>query len=135
MLVRSSFDRRRVSITNFGQSMTVASEAPACEIQSILAAHVRGMSVNVNTREPQYLDCTSVEDFVTAQNKVIQARNAFDALPSRVRARFANDPLRLLEFVADKDNLKEAASLGLLSSDALERLAADDQIVTPPQGA
>jgi len=49
---------------------------------------------------------------------LLRTRERFEALPSLVRERFANDPSRMLAFVADKANAKEAESLGLLAPKA-----------------
>lgn len=65
-------------------------------------------------RVPQYGDFDQVRDFQSAMNAVRQAEEAFMELPAKVRARFENDPQRLLEFVSDQANRAEAQVLGLL---------------------
>lgn len=64
--------------------------------------------------EPSYGDVSDVGDFMDAQNRVLLARQQFEALPSRVRDRFANDPARLVAFLADASNRAEAIELGLV---------------------
>lgn len=54
-------------------------------------------------------------DFHECQNKVALAKEAFMALPSRIRSRFANDPGRLLAFLGDEENRAEAIKLGLVT--------------------
>lgn len=49
------------------------------------------------------------------QNRLIEARESFDALPALVRKRFDNDPVALLDFLADSGNRKEAEELGLIA--------------------
>ena len=46
--------------------------------------------------------------------QVIEAEKAFDALPSKVRSRFKNQPVEFLEFCSDEANRDEMAELGLI---------------------
>lgn len=59
-------------------------------------------------------DFTEVTDFHSAMNIVRSAQESFMQIPAEVRARFANDPARLYEFLNDAGNRDEAAKLGLL---------------------
>lgn len=56
----------------------------------------------------------AVNDYQTAMNMLIEARDSFMTLPAEVRAKFDNDPQKLMTFVEDKDNMEEARRLGLL---------------------
>lgn len=67
-----------------------------------------------NPRVPQYGDFEEVTDFQSAMNAVRQAEEGFMELPADVRARFANDPQRLMDFLADEANRDEARKLGLV---------------------
>lgn len=53
-------------------------------------------------------------DYHAQLNAVVAVREYFEALPSRVRARFGNDPGQLLSFLSDEGNRKEAEELGLV---------------------
>lgn len=68
-----------------------------------------------NVRVPMSGDFTGVNDFQSAMNAVRGAQEAFMELPAPMRARFANDPQRLMEFCSDADNRDEAIKLGLLA--------------------
>lgn len=63
----------------------------------------------------RYGDFTGETDFQFQQNALIEARDAFMALPARVRKEFDNDPAKLLEFVHNPDNREKAKELGLLA--------------------
>lgn len=67
-----------------------------------------------NVRVPVSGDFTGITDFHSAMNAVREAQESFDALPAETRARFANDPQNLMEFVADGRNRDEALKLGLI---------------------
>lgn len=60
-------------------------------------------------------DFEGIFDFQSAQDAVIRARDNFMSLPAKMRARFDNDPQKLLSFLADNDNREEAIFLGLVS--------------------
>ena len=62
---------------------------------------------------PSYGDFSSVLEFQQAQNILIEAQDAFDALPASLRKRFDNDPAVMLEFIENPDNREEAEKLGL----------------------
>lgn len=64
-------------------------------------------------RAAMYGDFSTGLDFMEAQERILGARRAFQALPARVRDRFGNDPAALLEFLSDERNADEAVRLGL----------------------
>lgn len=63
---------------------------------------------------PQYGDFTGIFDFQTAHNSVIEANKQFMTLPAKMRARFDNNPQKLLEFLENEENRDEAIFLGLV---------------------
>lgn len=52
-------------------------------------------------------------DYQVMLNRVNYVQEYFARLPSRIRDRFANDPARMLDFMADKRNIDECVKLGL----------------------
>lgn len=77
----------------------------------------------------------AIEDFVApldyqeALATLQQADDAFSALDARIRDRFGNDPVQMLEFVADDKNRSEAEKLGLIAED---RMAPPKAAEVPP---
>ncbi len=67
-----------------------------------------------HARKPFQGDFTSGESYHAQLNKQIEAQNSFDSLPSNIRNRFENDPGKLLDFLANEENLSEAQKLGLV---------------------
>lgn len=63
---------------------------------------------------PTQGDFEGIFDFQTAMNTIKKAKDEFGALPAKVRARFENDPAKLLDFIQDKDNYDEAIKLGFI---------------------
>lgn len=80
---------------------------------------------------PSYGDFTGVFDFQAQQNAVREALEGFMTLPAKLRARFDNNPQRLIDFLADPDNRKEAEFLGLVQEK--ETTNAPGTTSTPPQ--
>ena len=73
-----------------------------------------------NTLSPRYGDFTGIGDYHTAMNRVIAVQDEFEALPAPIRARFDNDPSKLIEFLDDEVNRPEAEELGLVEKATAE---------------
>jgi len=90
-----------------------------CDINRIVSQYVKtgtwSGSLRPPTRVPQFGDFSNVLEYQESMNKIIEAQEAFDALPARVRERFQNDPALLLAFLDDESNLSEAEKLGLVT--------------------
>lgn len=96
-------------------SMTKQEFAEECDINTIMRRYeTTGRIDHVNSRMPEYGDFASVPDYQSAVNTVLEAESMFAELPARMRDRFGNNPQRLLEFLADPENRKEAEELGLV---------------------
>jgi phage internal scaffolding protein len=92
-----------------------------CDIDRILKKYSEtGFLVNpLEARRPaKWGDFSSVADYQASMNRLVQVQEAFDALPSRVRERFRNDPMQMLAFLEDPANKDEAVKLGLVVGDA-----------------
>lgn len=104
-----------------------------CDINTILERfNVTGMLPDAPL-SPRYGDFSGIGDYHSAMNRVIAARNEFAALPAQIRARFDNDPAKLIEFIEDESNRSEAEELGLIEKAAAEVVEAAP--VTPEKAA
>lgn len=114
--------RSRCSLEFSGQGRTHQSFKDECDINRIMARYMQTgvLPQNINPLEARYLDVSEM-DFQSAQELISGARSLFEQMPSKLRSRFDNDPAKLLAFVSDSKNAREAAELGLL---APERAAA-----------
>jgi len=63
--------------------------------------------------KPMFGDFTNVPDFHNSMNVLAKAREHFESLPAKVRARFSNSPAEMLRFVSDESNYAEAVKLGI----------------------
>lgn len=67
-----------------------------------------------NAAEPQYLDHTQFSDYTEMLNQVTHVKQVFDQYGSRIRAKFENQPAKMLAFLEDPKNHNEARELGIL---------------------
>ncbi len=104
-----------------------------CDINTILQKfNITGL-LPETPLSPRYGDFSGVGDYHTALNRVIAAQDEFEALPAQIRARFENDPAKLIEFLGDETNRQEAEQLGLVEKAAAEVVEAAK--VTPEKAA
>lgn len=88
-----------------------------CDINVIVARFGLTGRMPQVTAPPMYGDFTGVSDYRTAIDAVRAADAEFMRYPAQVRARFENDPQKLLEFMADPANAPEARQLGFLAEE------------------
>jgi phage internal scaffolding protein len=93
------------------------------DINTILERFGRTGEVVVPVRAPQFGDYSEVTDYHAAMNMIIEAQNAFDALPARLRKQFDNDPGRFVDFVMDDSNRDKAIEMGLIAREAIVTMA------------
>lgn len=95
-------------------SLTDQSQKKDCDINVIVARCAQSGVAPGMRGEPIYGDFTSVPDYQTALEIVARAEEQFMGLDAKTRARFDNDPEKLLAFVDDDKNYDEALALGLI---------------------
>lgn len=112
--------RRRVAFVCTGKSRTRQEFKEECDINTIVKRFGVTGHVPVTLRAPLNADFTDAMDFRQAMDAMIQARESFDELPARVRARFHNDPSEFVDFCSEQDaegkfaNAAEMEKLGLV---------------------
>lgn len=101
------------------EGMTQQQFADECDINNIMKRYqATGVITHVNGRQPEYGDFANPIEFQNGLNTVIEAQAMFDELPATLRDRFGNDPMQLLQFMADEGNLEEAIELGIVQRPA-----------------
>lgn len=96
-------------------AQTVQSDAVECDINVIYNRYLKKGIVPDHLIRAQgvFADATSVPNFHEAQNIIAQGNQLFDALPSRIREKFHNDPQEYLDFVFDPKNGQDLVKMGL----------------------
>lgn len=107
----------RVQKTFSKPSLTKQSFANDANINVIMARWERdGLVQSANQRAPQYGDFSNVDSYKAALDGVMAANGDFLQLSAEIRARFDNEPVQLLEFLDNPDNLDEARELGIVAA-------------------
>lgn len=145
MFVRSGFnyDRDAVSVASGlvceDESRAIQSAKDESDINTIVRKFGLTGELPNDLKMPQSGDFTDVPDFHTAMNLVRFAQEEFLRVPAEIRARFSNDPARLMAFVEDDVNRDEARKLGFLKSPVVVPEPMRVQVVpasgTPDAGA
>lgn len=89
--------------------------AEECDINTIVRRFGLTGELPEDVRVPVSGDFTGITDFTSAMLAVRSAQEAFLELPAELRARFENDPQRLMSFMEDPGNRDEAVKLGLVN--------------------
>lgn len=95
--------------------LTVQADRDEADINKIIARFEKaGMISTVNRSEPFYGDVSEYDGLQDAIIKVQNADALFMGMSAQVRERFANDPVQMMEFLADNKNRAEAEGLGMV---------------------
>lgn len=105
----------RVATINNEPSMTQQQFAVECDINQIIEKYNKTGDISVHRIQGVYADLSNEKSYQESLQTVIDAKNAFDTLPSKIRHRFQNDPSQLLKFLEDPSSKDEAISLGLIN--------------------
>lgn len=96
------------------ETLTKQAHRDECDVNMIMKKFERtGVLEHVRQYEGQYGDFIGAPDYHTAMNEVLKAQEMFMELPSKVRARYGNDPAAFLEACHDPDRVDELVELGL----------------------
>ena len=105
---------RKFGTQQEGESITQQQFKAECDVNNILAKYKRtGMLTHIQKHQGNFGDFSSIEDYQTSLGKLMQAQQSFESLPSELRARFENDPAKLISYLSDDKNNAEAVKLGL----------------------
>lgn len=131
-----NYDRRVASLesglnANVG-SMTVKSEKDEADINVLVRRFGLTGVMPANPRVPMSGDFTGISDYRSALEMIRAADAAFLEFTPQVRARFDNDPQKLMDFCADVNNLKEARELGLVPKEAAAPAPIKVEVINPP---
>lgn len=112
--VRRRGQRRRVTTQVIGESLTKQADVDRANIQKVLDKYKRTGLVPSRVAAPLEGPLPDVESFHDGMNKIVAARQVFDALPSGIRQKFDNKVDKFLAYTADEKNRDEMTKLGLL---------------------
>lgn len=115
------------------EDLTVQSFKEETDINTILRRFGVTGHLPLARGTPLYGDFSNAVDYQTALNMTHEAQRAFDALPSRIRKRFNNNPAELIAFLQDDNNREESDRLGLTVPEPPDPNQIDiEEVITPP---
>jgi phage internal scaffolding protein len=98
-------------------SRTVQSDREGTDLKLLLEKYMDTGVVpvfNVPSVPPIDGDFSDVPDFQTMQDMLVDIQEQFDSMPSKIREKFANNPMNMVQFLQDENNVEEAIALGLM---------------------
>lgn len=106
---------KRVSLNTGDLMVTKQSHKDECDIHRILNQFKRtGIITHVQNAQANFQDLPDDLDFQNAMNTLLIAQNAFEDLPSTVRATFNNSPMEFLTAFHDPTQAPRLRELGFL---------------------
>ena len=118
MKFRNAYERGVHDGQSFNEpSLTQQHFKDDCDVNKIIDRYTRTGVVPaelINRSSGVYGDFSDVGDFFDAQQRVANAVQNFESLPSNIRRRFNDDPAQLIAFCNDSKNYEEALKLGLV---------------------
>lgn len=131
-----AYDRKAASIAARPKMDAPSRTQQQFKLESDINELVRrfGLTGDLPTpiRQPQFGDFSNVTDYHTAMTQLRAAQEEFNSLPAQLRDRFRNDPGRFVDFVLDPENREELADMGLLSREAVTRMAQEAETAAKP---
>lgn len=120
-----NFPDRKPVLDTGSETRTQQHHAKSADLNEIVRRYgITNQNVPLAAADPTYYgDFSDVPDFREALDRTRAAQDHFESLPSELRNRFANDPVRLFGFVMDPKNAEEAVKLGLLKRQPVEEAA------------
>jgi phage internal scaffolding protein len=87
-----------------------------CDINKIMERYEKTGIIDIPDQKGIFGDFGDVSDYQSALHLMQDAQNQFMELPAKVRAKFDNDPSKLLHFIQNPANKAEAQELGLIEA-------------------
>lgn len=122
-------------VINEEPSLTKQSFAAETDVNVIVRRHLEQGIPMPEVGTQIYGDFSDQDDYLVAMNKVCRAQESFEALPSRIRDRFQNNPAEFLAFVSNPQNVEEGIRLGIFEKPRKSDSSASGSVSPPNQPA
>lgn len=111
---------KRVIMENFGQSKTKQQFLKSSNINTIIAKYKKTGMLPLVNQSPIFDDFSKSADLQTAFNTAIKAQAQFEMLPSELRKKLDNDPVKFMMYMEDKKNEEEWIKYGLVNKNYID---------------
>jgi phage internal scaffolding protein len=113
-IVKTKEGRKKVFTINNEASKTDQQWKQDVDVNSIMKKYISGKGITHLAKiRGTYADVSNVPDLATAMQQLKTADELFMGLPAALRAKFENDPAKMVEYLQDPKNNEEAVKLGL----------------------
>lgn len=103
------------SVVTGSESIVQQQWEPETKIDYLLRKYSsQGLNPYAPSMPEDFLDVSELGDFQEQQNKLLDAQDYFDSLPSNIRLQFQNNPSELISFLLNPKNQDKAIELGLI---------------------
>ena len=118
MKIRKGYEKStRVSLETGPSSLVQQSAQQETDINHLMARYEKtGLVEHLNFRPRRYEDVSQAPAYDEAMRIVVEAQQAFEELPARLRKKFGNDPSTFLAAVHDEERYDELVAEGVLVS-------------------
>ncbi len=87
-------------------------------INNIVKRHGMDLIQKVAAMQQFRFDDVVGSDFQESMNMILKAQESFGDMPSEIRKKFDNDPVKFMDFAYNPDNHSEMQSMGLAEPDS-----------------
>lgn len=105
----------RVAYDRGGPSLTDQSQGPLVDVNNIMNRYMKtGQLTHLRQQQGMFEDVSQISGLHEAFEAVEFAKDAFSALPAKLRERLGNDPTKLVGFMSDPKNKDLLIEYGLV---------------------
>jgi len=116
IITRRPNGSRRVQTINTIPSKTDQQYGDETDVNQIVEKYMRtGELSHTRNQQGVYADTSEIPDLLGATLIVQEANEKFAELPADVREKFQNNPINMMDYLAQEKNRSEAEELGLIN--------------------
>lgn len=123
----------RVQFTSDGDCLVEQDHAKELDINRMRQQHGLPAIPLRGIKGLKYGDFTNFKSFHDCMTRIVKAKEDFMKQPAKIRAKFNNDPGKLVEFLSKPENLKEAVELNLIDEQDIVHTEDTEEQETPPE--
>jgi len=112
MTIRKPYTKLKSNPITCGEGKTKQSFKDECNINFIMKKYMRSGAIPPTNENGRYGEATG-SDLFEAMQTVAHANSLFAEMPSDIRNKFDNDPVKFLDYMDDDSKLEEQIELGL----------------------
>ena len=126
IVVKDSYGKVKKVVTKCEEeTKTEQGHKESCQIKRLLTDVERQGLLRAGTRFEGEMDDFPHYDFQEAQFMIAKAKTMFEELPSGIRKKFDNDPIKFVTFANDPKNVEAMKEMGL--GKGIDGITADGQ--------